>query len=171
MDVDLVTRTRGSAGKCWIFILFSVGSLSPPTVRSRGLTSWWCLERAGFHLWLSCCLSYHEKIPWVASVHIQSQIWAGFKASRCTTAAPAIVCCNWWVCLSHQSSLRNDAVSSWHWWGSCFKSRPSLLFKKSPGSRPKHGSICLSASHDHNCTAVALSWSYPSITRSRQRPF
>lgn len=55
MVMDLVTYTWGLAGKCWCkngsesSYCFSVGSLSPPTVQSRGLTSWWCLEKAGFH--------------------------------------------------------------------------------------------------------------------------
>lgn len=56
MDMDLVTFTWGLAGKCWCkkgsgsLSCFSIGSLAPPTVQSRGLTSWWCLEKTGFHL-------------------------------------------------------------------------------------------------------------------------
>lgn len=56
MDMDLVTFTWGLAGKCWCkkdsgsLSCVSIGSLSPPTVQSRGLTSRWCLEKTGFHL-------------------------------------------------------------------------------------------------------------------------
>lgn len=56
MVMDLVTFTWGLAGKCWCkkhsesLSCFSIGSLSPPTVLSRGLTSWWCLKKTGFHL-------------------------------------------------------------------------------------------------------------------------
>lgn len=54
MDMDLVTFTGGFAGKCWCKkgsespCCFSIGSLSPPTVQSQGLASWWCLEKIGF---------------------------------------------------------------------------------------------------------------------------
>lgn len=91
VDVDLVTCIWGSGGKCWIFILLSVGSLSPPTVQSRGLTSWWCLERTGFHLGSHAAWAKSKERPGCSCARTQSNMTM-FQSVCLHHTTPAIVC-------------------------------------------------------------------------------
>lgn len=140
MGMDLASFTWGLAGKCWCkkgcesSSRFSIGSLSPPSVQSRGPTSRWCQEQTGFHLGSNAAWAIMKRFLglFLCTCRVKSEL----ESKHCFVEEqhlPLSVVTQ--ACFSHQPRLRNDAVS-FHIGVAYFKSSLSLYFKESPGGLP-----------------------------------
>lgn len=140
MDMDLVSFTWGFAGKCWCKSgsdspsYFSIGSLSPPSVQSRGAASWWCQEKTGFHQGTNAAWAIMKIFLGL----FLCRYGATFEqvSKHCPVVEQQLPCSVFMVgCFSHQPLLRNDALSFdivWH----ILKRALHCFFKASPGSLP-----------------------------------
>lgn len=132
MDMDLVSFTWGLAGKCWCkrgsesSSCFSIGSLSPPSVQSRGLTSWWCQEKTGFHLGSNAAWAIMKRFLglFLCTYRVKSEQLPKHCSVEEQHLPLSVVMVG---CFSHQPLLRNDAVS-FDIGVAYFKIRPFTVF-------------------------------------------